>query len=196
MPYAKVCTNLAFNEETGIYRLENVQLRYPHLFEPYKGGKYSAKFYMEQKTHGAALKHLIEKIKKEAKEVIGVIPSPTDRCVKDATLKDESAEGWYFLSASESEQPVLKNRNKTTIDEEEGDKYLYAGAKVTVLFKLWYQNNTHGKKANANLLAVQFVEHGERIKGSRADIKDDDFEDYGPVDDSGDDDFDGDGFDD
>jgi hypothetical protein len=47
---------------------------------------------------------------------------------------------------------------------------------------LWTQNNSYGKRVNANLLGVQFYKDGEPFAAGEI-AGDDDFEDFGSDDD-------------
>jgi hypothetical protein len=169
----------------GCILVKNVRLSYPHLFKPYAGPnngekksepKYSAKFWLDKKTHAADIKELGAIIAKTMTEAFkGRIPNDK-LCLRDGAQegKDELV-GVWVLAASESKRPDVINRDKTRINED--DDIVYAGCVVNVLIRLWAQNNSWGKRVNANLIAVQFVRDGERFSGiERPDI-DDAFED-------------------
>jgi Protein of unknown function (DUF2815) len=81
--------------------------------------------------------------------------------------KPEQEESW-LIAASESRRPDVINRDKSRLNEE--DDIVYAGCFVNVLIRPWAQSNIHGKRLNANLLAVQFVRDGERFGAERPDI--------------------------
>lgn len=174
--------NLTYKPDSDVFVLKNVILSYPHLFEAWAKNdgetkKFSGTFLAENDTHAKeidALKaHLLERMKAKWKAKI-----PADKlCFRDGELtgKPEYEERWY-LAASESEKPQTVDNRKREISKE--DDKLYAGAKVNVMFKLWEQDNKFGKRVNANLLAVQFVEHGERFGAERPKV-DDHFDSFG-----------------
>ena len=54
---------------------------------------------------------------------------------------------------------MVINRDKTPITED--DNVVYAGCYVNAIITLWAQNNSYGKRVNAQLDGVQFVRDGE-----------------------------------
>ena len=48
------------------------------------------------------------------------------------------------------------------------DNLLYSGARARLKVSIWAQDNKWGKRVNAELLAVQFIAHGEQIGGGQA----------------------------
>jgi hypothetical protein len=51
------------------------------------------------------------------------------------------------------------DRDRSLITED--DNKLYAGCYVNAIIELWVQDNSYGKRVNANLLGVQFFKDGE-----------------------------------
>lgn len=190
--------NLVFRED-GCILIKNVRLSYPHLFKAWAKNpdketpKYSGRFLMDKDTHAADIKALGAHIGRLMQEHFkGRIPADKlfMRDGKD-TAKPEQENSW-LIAASESRRPDVINRDKSRLNEE--DDIVYAGCFVNVLIRPWAQSNIHGKRLNANLLAVQFVRDGERFGAERPDAQeafDDvsgDFEDAGGEEGGGDED--------
>lgn len=189
--------NVVFRED-GCILIKNARLSYPHLFKAWAKNpdketpKYSGRFLIDKKTHAADIKALGQHISKLMQEHFkGRIPASTlfMRDGKD-TAKPEQENSW-LIAASESRRPDVINRDKSRLNEE--DDIVYAGCYVNVLIRPWAQSNIHGKRLNANLLAVQFVRDGDRFGADRPDTDsafDDvsgDFEDEDTADAFGDD---------
>lgn len=165
--------NLVFRED-GCILIKNVRLSYPHLFKAWAKNpdketpKYSGRFLMDKKTHAADIKSLGAHISKLMQEHFkGRIPAAM-LFMRDGagSAKPEQEESW-LIAASESRRPDVINRDKSRLNEE--DDIVYAGCFVNVLIRPWAQANIHGKRLNANLLAVQFVRDGERFGAERPD---------------------------
>ena len=172
-------------------KLKNVRLAFPSLYETEKfngedTGKYAATFMLHKKEH----KELIEEIKEkfeEIKEEYGVKKLKEDKtCLTDGEDFDTDSDitiDYYFLKASNRRRPLLIDRDKSPLTEED-DKF-YPGCRVNAVIDFWFQDNEYGKRINANLLGVQFARDDERFGGGAvADIDDfdeveyeDDFED-------------------
>jgi hypothetical protein len=193
--------NVVFRPD-GCILLKNVRLSYPHLFTKWGKNasdkkKYSASFIIDKKTHAADIKALGAHINSVMQEAFkGRIPNDK-LCLRDGdTLGKDETVGKWVLKASEDKAPDVINRDKSRINED--DDVVYAGCYVNVLFRPWPQNNDFGKRVNSNLLAVQFVNDGERFSGIERPDTDEAFddvsgdfegEDGGSGDDNGDDPF-------
>lgn len=69
------------------------------------------------------------------------------------------------INASSKARPSIADRDKTVLVEEDGKPY--AGCYVNAIIDIWAQDNKYGKRINATLAGVQFVEHGDAFSGSR-----------------------------
>lgn len=173
-------SNIVFMDN-GCILVKNVRLSYPHLFKKWGKNdsdkkKFSAKFLMDKKTHAAEIKALgaaITRIMTEAFK--GKIPTDKLFLRDGAASGKEEMEGSWVISASEDKAPDVINRDRSRINED--DDIVYAGCFVNVLLRPWTQNNSYGKRVNANLLAVQFVRDGERFSGVERPDMDEAFED-------------------
>lgn len=175
----------------GTIRILNVRLSYPHLFRAWaknpekEKAKFSGKFLMPNDTHTAERKLLQEHIKKLMLEAFkGKIPTSAVFLRNGDETGKEEAENTWVVSASEDTKPDVIHRDPK-IKIGESDDIVYAGCWVNVLIKPWIQSNVHGKRINANLLAVQFVRDGTRFGAERPDVQEafgdisGDFEDEG-----------------
>lgn len=170
-------------------KLTNVRLSFPSLFRKaqFNGEetKYEATFMLNKDQHADKIDEIKKLIADGIKENLKGAKVPSDKiCLKDG---DESGrdeyEGHFTIKAANNKRPKVIDRDKSTLMEE--DDKPYSGCYVNAVLDLWYQNNSYGKRVNANLLGVQFFKDGEPFEsGSVAD--DDDFDEY----EVGDDDFD------
>lgn len=156
-------------------QLKNVRLSFPSIFKRsvFQGeeGKYEATFLIpksDEKTK-KMIDDAIEKAMKEAK--VSKI-SAEKRCLRDGddSEYDGYEDHWSFKAANDK-RPTVINRNKEplTID----DEVIYAGCYVNAIVDIWIQNNSYGKRVNANLYGVQFVEDGEAFGMGNVDVTDD-----------------------
>ena len=81
--------------------------------------------------------------------------------------------GCMSIKASTKRRPIVINRDKSPITEDDG--IIYPGCYVNAIIEVWAQNNAWGKRVNANLLGVQFVADGEPF-GSGVSASADDFD--------------------
>ena len=74
-----------------------------------------------------------------------------------------------FISCSSRQRPVIIDRDRTQLVEE--DEKPYAGAYVNGAVSLWVQNNQFGKRVNCNLQAIQFVKDGDSFGGGGVKVE-------------------------
>ena len=163
--------------------LENVRLSFPSIFKRamFNGeeGKFEATFLIpkDDVETKALLDEAIKKLIASAK-----IKVPADKlCLKDGD--DSEYEGYadnWSLKASTPKRPTIIDRDKTPLVEDDGKPY--AGCYVNAIIEFWLQNNRYGKRINANLLGIQFVEDGEAFGVGNVDVTDQ-FKDLGDLDD-------------
>ena len=169
--------------DDGTILVKDVRLSYPHLFHKWaKEGddkakaKFSGKFLLDKTTHAEAIKAINQRqVALQMEYFKSRIPNDKIFMRNGAELGREEMKDSWVISASESIRPEVINKDKSPIAEE--DDIIYAGCFVNVLIRPWKQQNSFGKRVNANLLAVQFVKDGERFSSiERPDI-DEAFED-------------------
>lgn len=92
-------------------------------------------------------------------------------------------EGNLFINANTKTRPLVIDRNRTPLTQEDGKPY--AGCYVNASVELWAQENEFGKRINASLRGVQFYGDGDAFAGGgTADA--DEFEDLAVTDDAAD----------
>jgi len=157
--------------------LKNVRLSFPSIFQKavYEGveGKYEATFLISKKDTEIKkiLDDLIKKVISESKVKI-----PSDKvCLKDGDErfgKDgevyDGYEDHWSLKASNEKRPTVINRDKSPLTEE--DEVIYAGCYVNAVIDFWVQNNSYGRRLNANLYGVQFLKDGEAFGIGPVDV--------------------------
>lgn len=170
-------TPLMTFKDDGTIVLKKVRLSYPKLFEELlKEGKdpktgevipkrFAATGIMPIATHKKEIITLKNYIQDLSKEHFGLIVDPSNFCLRDGKYQpgDEYKGAWYLAAGNTINRPpqtVDRNPQKEVTAK---DHKLYPGAVVNIMVKLWVQDNTFGKKINANLLIVQFVEDGEEF---------------------------------
>lgn len=88
-------------------------------------------------------------------------------CVRDGDEEnwDGYPDHWYIAASCEEGEPLLLiDRHKNDVTKKDG--LLYSGAYVNLRVRIWAQDNKWGKRINAQLQGVQFVEHGEPFGGN------------------------------
>jgi hypothetical protein len=166
----------------GMIRIDNVVLSYPHVLEPQeddKGGKsYSAQGIANKETH----KEIIDLCRETIKEIIAASKKKiaADKIfMKDGDKyfegKDECA-GAYVFTAREKKRPTLRDIDGTKLDPKDDEakimELFYGGAVASLLINPWIQDNSYGKRLNANLRTVKFVKDGTPFGEGRIDDDD------------------------
>lgn len=158
--------------------IKNARLSFPSLYTKSvfngKEGKYEATFLFpktDEDTYKAIMAE-IDACKAENKVKV----SASNLCIKDGDEVFEEKgydgyEGMWAVKASNNKRPTVIDREKSPITEE--DDIVYAGCYVNALISPWAQNNSYGKRINANLLGVQFVKEGDAF-GDGAKVADTD----------------------
>lgn len=163
-------------------KLKNVRLSFPSLFRmaEFGGestGKYEATFVLDKVEHADAIKAIEAQINELMKNDLKSKLAADKICLKDGdTLGRPEFEGKYTIKASTKKRPVVIDRDKSQLAEE--DNKPYAGCYVNGILSLWAQNNQYGKRINAQLDGVQFYADGEPF--GDAGISVDEFEEYEP----------------
>ena len=157
--------------------LKNVRLSFPSLFKKasFDGqeGKFEATFLLNKETHAETIKEIQDAIKtKIAEDLKGAKLGADKICLKDGDEIDyDGYAGHCSIKGSNSKRPLVIDRDKTPLTED--DNKLYAGCYVNAIIELWAQNNSYGKRINANLLGVQFFADGEPFgDGVKASVDD------------------------
>lgn len=91
-----------------------------------------------------------------------------------ATKSYDGYEGMLFLSTSSKTRPLVLNRDKSPITEEDG--VIYSGCYVNASVELWAQDNAYGQRINAQLGGVQFAKDGDAFAGGGSAADESDFD--------------------
>ena len=163
--------------------LKGVRLSFPSLFETesYNGtdtGKYAATFLAKK---GSKEAKAIKKAVKEAcaEKFKGKVPGKS--CVKDGDeVEYDGYADMIAIKANTKKRPVLINRDKSPITEE--DDTLYAGCYVNVSLDVYGLDNSYGKRVSCQLNGIQFAKAGEPFGATN-----DSMDDFDDIDDNDDD---------
>lgn len=194
--------------ENGMMRLDNIRFSYPHLDKPWKkeGDTGEAKFsltgMMPKETHEEAKTLAASQMKIVLAEAKIAVPKDK-KFLRDGdanTDEDDDADlvnsyaGHWFVNARESRRPTLRDKGGNKLDPVEDlstiQALFYGGAWGHMLIRPWVQDNKHGKRINAGLVAVMFAKDDTPFGQGAID----ETEAWGDVaDDTGGDDLDDDG---
>lgn len=163
----------------GTIRIDNVRASYPHLDKAYaappdKDGKQSAAKFsivgmLDKKTHVAA-KDLCIKVINDIQKEKDTKVAKDKRFIKDGDDGDKAEyEGYWTVSAREDRRPSVRHRDTTPMTEKEIQDIIYAGCRVSILIRPWFQDNDYGKRINAGLMAIQFLRDDTQIGEGRID---------------------------
>jgi hypothetical protein len=171
-------------------RISNVRLAFPNLFRAKAVGgegepRFSAVFPIDPKSENVKIiEAAISEVataqwKAKAKSILDDLISKGRVCywrgplTKDGEVYD-GFEGMFTCRASNTAQPTLVDRNpKVRLSEKDGRPY--SGCRVNAVLEIWAQDNQYGKRINATLAGVQFVDDDEPFVGARA-ASENDFE--------------------
>ena len=92
----------------------------------------------------------------------------------DAKSDYEGFEGNLYISARSKVRPRTLDNLKNEITESDG--LLLSGYYVDAILDIWAQENSFGKRINAQLKGVQFRRKGDVFSGGGAPASDDDFD--------------------
>lgn len=182
VPLKKVVNGVLYTN--GMLRIDNVIASYPHLDKPSAGDdpnatpKYSIQGLANKDTHAEVIalgREVLKKIMDEKKLKIGgdkLFMKDGDKWFEG---KDECA-NCYVFTAREADRPTLRMADGTKLDPkedlEEIKNMFYGGCVVSILINPWVQDNKYGKRINANLRTVKFVEDGTPFGEGRVDDED------------------------
>jgi len=169
-------------------KLNNVRRSFPSLFRKavFSGEetKFEATFLLDKKKHADLIKQIEGEISAAVKEKFAgkVKALPGDKIfMKDGDdFEYAGYAGHMSVKASSKSRPICVDRDRSSVTEE--DNKFYAGCYVNGIIEIWVQDNSYGRRVNANLLGVQFYKDGEPFAdGVKASVDDfDAFEDEVP----------------
>lgn len=164
-------------------KLQNVRLSFPSVFRKavFNGEetKFEATFLLHKEDHAAVIEEIQSAIKSLVKNDLKGAKVGDDKiCLKDGdNIEYEGYAGCMSIKASNDKRPLIIDRDKTPLSED--DNRLYAGCHVNAIIELWAQNNSWGKRINANLLGVQFFKDGEPFADGKKSASVDEFDAFG-----------------
>lgn len=171
--------------------VKNARLSFPALFEPrdYQGDgnfKWQGHFLIPKNDpQVASLNDVMLQVAKDkwgakGKAQFDLLKEDNKLCFHDGKRKPENEEyeGMMFISASNAKvKPDVRRRDKSKAEASDENTLFYPGAIVLGVFDIYCQDSKFGRRINASLMGVQFMEHGERFAGAAAVATDSDFED-------------------
>lgn len=190
--------------DDGTLLIQNVRFSYPHVDAPWskKEGekkKYSVVGLMPKKTHRAAkdaIKAFYTKNIMEPKKIKAM--ASKDIFLRDGNDSGKAEyDGHYTINASESPDrpPSVRGANTKPVPLDKIKALVKPGHWGDILIRPWFQDNEHGKKINAGLVALQWKRKDEEFgEGSISEDDIDETFDAVSDDESGfdeDDDYDG-----
>lgn len=92
----------------------------------------------------------------------------------DTKAQYDGFEGNMFISSRTKTRPLTLGRDKSPLTEADG--VLYSGCFVNVSLELWAQDNSYGKRINAQLGGIQFHSGGDAFAGGGSAADEDDFD--------------------
>ena len=151
--------------------IKNVTLNYPSLFslpiiKDQQALKYSTKIILDPVEHKTAIKLIQEEAARLIKDELKIAKLPAEKiCLRDGDdYSKEEYDGKMVLSASAKRRPVVVNKAREPITED--DAMIYSGCIGNVNVTLWPQNHMkHGKRINCELHAFQWTAAGTPIGG-------------------------------
>lgn len=161
-------------------KLQNVRLSFPSLFRKavFSGEetKYEATFLLNKSEHAASIKEINAGIAELIKSELKGAKLPADKlCLKDGDdIAYDGYAGCMSLKASNNKRPLVIDKDTSPLTED--DNKIYAGCRVNAIVELWPQNNSYGKRINANILAVQFSKDDAPFGDGGTSASADDFE--------------------
>ena len=115
-----------------------------------------------------------EKWQGKATAIMAEIRANNRGAIKKGELKAsyDGFPGNDFIATNNDVRPTLAHRNGQEIKQ---DGVIYAGCYVLAHITLWAQDNAWGKRINANVTGVQFLEDGDSFGGGAPPSAADDF---------------------
>lgn len=168
--------------DDGTVLVQNVRFSYPHLDAPWSKKETEKKKYgivglLPKKTHKAAadavMAHINEILAEKNK---GLKISSKDRFLRNGDDSNSpEAAGHWTINASEENAPSVRGKDTRPIERGKIKSAIKPGYWGDILIRPWWQNNEHGKKVNAGLVAVQLKKEDE-IFGDAVYISEDDID--------------------
>ena len=123
-----------------------------------------------------------EKWGAKAPAILKAIRAAGKGVIKDGDLKAQYAgfEGNKFVSMRSEARPNVYNRDGSQLTEADG--VVYSGCYAHVMLEVWAQDNSYGKRVNAQITGVMFSRDGDSFGGGATPAQPDDFADLSAAD--------------
>lgn len=180
------------DDKVGEVFLKNVRLSFADIFtaKSVNGGeaRFSANFLLDPETKSGSAN--IAKCEKAIEDAIekkwpgkSIRLKEAKKAMRSGDDEDwEGYAGMMYVSAANKKRPVLIDRQRQPVAEE--DDILYSGCYVNAIVRFYaHEREDSGKRVNASLEAVQYVGKGERFGGGTPIDVNEAFEDLGEEDD-------------
>lgn len=172
-------------QNTGnVVALNNVRTSYFYGFDPYvntdpKTGKTSSSYcshFIFDATH-ADVPKVVAAMKSAAAGTWGAkaiemydgLKGLHKLCLKEGSvckMGEEPYAGKLFISSSNKKRPLIIDGQRNILVA--GDALApYSGCWVNARIQIWAQDNQYGKRINASLLGIQFLNHDQAFGGGR-----------------------------
>ncbi|API59609.1 hypothetical protein BSL82_10020 [Tardibacter chloracetimidivorans] len=168
-------------------KLKDVRLAFPQLFEAksVNGGAeaFSASFIMGPNHPSIAeVNAAIEQVAKDkwgakSADILKGLRAQDRVCLHNGDTKTqyEGFEGNFFVSTSSKIRPLVADKDGSALSPSDGKPY--SGCYVYATIELWAQDNSFGKRVNAEVKTVQFFRDGDAFTGGSRPADPDDIED-------------------
>ncbi len=167
--------------------VRDVRLAFPNLWKasaPKGGGEaaFSASFILP-KSHKqlAEIKSAMAALAKDkwgakADAVLKALEANDKTALHDGDSKAEyeGFEGNLYISSRSKIRPSVFDGSRNELNEADGKPY--SGCYVNASIELWAQDNSFGKRINAQLRGVQFLKDGDRFAGGGSAADADEFD--------------------
>ena len=98
----------------------------------------------------------------------------------DSKAEYEGFEGNFFISSRAKVRPSVFDGQRQELTQADGKPY--SGCYVNASIELWAQDNSFGKRINAQLRGVQFLRDGDAFAGGGQPADADEFDELGVAD--------------
>ena len=172
--------------QDNVIMLSNVRGAFLSIFEPSQvagEGKpaFSGAFIMPpdhpdiKKVRAAIQAVAHAKWGEKAPDILKALIAGDKVCLHNGDLKSnyDGFAGNQYVSARSPARPLVIAQDRTPLTASDGKPY--AGCYVNVQVAIWAQDNTYGKRINAQLRGVQFFRDGDAFGGGGV-AKSDDFD--------------------
>lgn len=111
----------------------------------------------------------------KADAILAQIRAKGQGVVQDGnTQQSDGFAGMKFVSARSQTRPTVVNRDRSPITQQDG--IVYSGCYGIAIVQVWAQDNSYGKRINAQLTGFQFVKDGDSFGGGVPAAAADEFE--------------------